>query len=207
MLYKEKHGLILITLLTRTVLEGNNLALSTILNDGFDKNRTCCFSGHRPEKLAQNGNINSPQIRRLISMLYLEIENTIENGYTNFITGMARGIDLWAAGYIYEKRIKNPDLKLICAIPYNGHGDSLKSSEKWEYDNIVDSADKVYILEDKYTQNCMQKRNRFMVDNSSKVIAVVDNYRSGTGQTIRYAKSKGIDVHIIDINKNAPILK
>lgn len=189
------------------MLEGKILTLKTISNDGFDINHTCCFSGHRPEKLAQSGNVNSPQIRRLISMLYLEIENTIENGYTNFITGMARGIDLWAAGYIFEKRIKNPNLKLICAIPYEGHGKNLKNAEKWEYDNIVASADKVYILENKYTKNCMQKRNHFMVDNSSKVIAVVDNYRSGTGQTIRYALSKGVDVHIIDINKNAPILK
>ena len=53
----------------------------------------------------------------------------------------------------------------------------------------------------------MQKRNYFMVDNSSKLIAVVDDYRSGTGQTIRYAENKGIDVSIIDINKNAPLLK
>lgn len=176
-------------------------------DDRFNINSTCCFSGHRPEKLAQNGDINSPQIRRLISMLYLEIENAIQDGYTNFITGMARGIDLWAAGYIFEKRIKNPRLKLICAIPYKGHGQNLKNAEKWEYDNIVASADKVFILEDKYTKNCMQKRNYFMVDNSSRLIAVVDNYRSGTGQTIRYAESKGIEVSVIDINKNAPLLK
>lgn len=183
------------------------MTLDSLSVNGLDINHTCCFSGHRPEKLALGGDVNSPQIRRLISMLYLEIESAIEDGYTNFITGMARGVDLWAAGYIYEKRIKNPDIKLICAIPYKGHGKSLKNSEKWDYDNIVASADKVYILEDKYTKTCMQKRNHFMVDNSSRIIAVVDNYRSGTGQTIRYANSKGIDVHIIDINKNAPLLK
>lgn len=183
------------------------MTLTSIANDGFDVKHTCCFSGHRPEKLTQNGNVNSPQIRRLVSMLYLEIENAIKEGYTNFITGMARGIDLWAAGYVYEKRVKNPDIKLICAIPYRDQGKKLRNAEKWEYDNIVASADKVYIMENEYTRNCMQKRNRFMVNNSSKVIAVVDNYRSGTGQTINYALSRGIDVHIIDINKNAPILK
>ena len=188
-------------------LEGNILALTSISNDGFDINHTCCFSGHRPEKLAQNGNVKSPQIRRLVSMLYLEIENAINEGYTNFITGMARGIDLWAAEYVYEKRVKNPNIKLICAIPYKDQGLKLRNAEKWEYDNIVASADKVYIMENEYTRNCMQKRNRFMVNNSSKIIAVVDNYRSGTGQTINYALSKGIDVHIIDINNNAPILK
>lgn len=183
------------------------MTLNLVSDDGFDIKHTCCFSGHRPEKLALGGDINSPQIRRLISMLYLEIENAIACGYTNFITGMARGVDLWAAGYIFEKRIRNPKLKLICAVPYKGHGGNLKNSEKWEYDNIVASANKVYTLENKYTKTCMQKRNYFMVDNSSKLIAVVDDYRSGTGQTIRYAENKGIDVSIIDINKNAPLLK
>ncbi len=183
------------------------MTFNLLSNDGFDLKHTCCFSGHRPEKLFQGGDINSPQIRRLISILYMEIENAIEQGYTNFITGMARGVDLWAAGYIYEKRAKNPNLKLICAIPYKGHGKYLKNSDKWEYDNITASADKVYVLEHKYTKDCMQKRNTFMVDNSSRIIAVVDNYRSGTGQTIRYAKNKGIEVRIIDINKNAPLLK
>ena len=38
-----------------------------------------------------------------------------------------------------------------------------------------------------------------MVDNSSLLVAVVDNYRSGTGQTINYARKKGIPVHIINV--------
>ena len=37
----------------------------------------------------------------------------------------------------------------------------------------------------------MQKRNEYMVNNSDYVIAVWDGKPSGTGNTVRYAESKG----------------
>ncbi len=37
-----------------------------------------------------------------------------------------------------------------------------------------------------------------MVDHSGKLIAVVSDYRSGTGATIRYARKQGIEVREID---------
>ena len=47
----------------------------------------------------------------------------------------------------------------------------------------------------------MQKRNKFMIDNSSRLIAAVSSYRSGTGQTIRLAEKAGIDIDVINIAK------
>jgi hypothetical protein len=40
-----------------------------------------------------------------------------------------------------------------------------------------------------------------MVDNSSKLIAMLSDYRSGTGQTVRYAQKSGIIVKLIEIDK------
>ena len=40
-----------------------------------------------------------------------------------------------------------------------------------------------------------------MVDHSSKLIGVVRDYKSGTGMTIRYAKKKGLNTNIIDLNE------
>ena len=37
-----------------------------------------------------------------------------------------------------------------------------------------------------------------MVDRSGTLIAVVSDYRSGTGATIRYAEKQGIEVRTID---------
>ena len=46
----------------------------------------------------------------------------------------------------------------------------------------------------------MQKRNRFMIDNSSRLIAAVSSYKSGTGQTIRLAEKAGIEIRVINIS-------
>ena len=60
------------------------------------RKRTVCFSGHRPEKLPLKGDSGATVIRYLKSILYKEILDSITAGYDRFITGLARGVDLWA---------------------------------------------------------------------------------------------------------------
>ena len=69
-----------------------------------------CFSGHRPEKLPEG------EGREILkSMLHLETENAIKDGARVFYTGMARGVDLYAAEMILDYRHRFPDIRLICA--------------------------------------------------------------------------------------------
>ena len=178
-----------------------------LINFNINKEHTCCFSGHRPEKLCGSGDLNSPELRRLLSVLRLAIENAVEEGYTTFLTGMARGIDMWSARFVLELKVKHPNLQLVCAIPYKGQNKSLKGAEKFDYNYIIESANDVICLSEVYTKTCMKDRNYFMVDNSSKLIAVVSNYRSGTGQTINYARKKLLDTKIIDTNENNSLIK
>ncbi len=77
------------------------------------KMHRCCFTGHRPEKLFL---VDS----EIIKELGREIKAAIERGYTTFISGMARGVDIWAAEIVLKLRKKNKDLHLICAFPYEG---------------------------------------------------------------------------------------
>ena len=163
--------------------------------------KTLCFSGHRPEKLPCNGDVNMQEIKMLMSILFLEIEQSVEEGYTNFITGVAKGVDIWAAKYIIKIKETNPDIKLICAVPYEGYGASWKGVDKWDLNIILDKADEKVIVSEVYSKLCMKARNEYMVDRSSKLIAVVCDYRSGTGQTIRYAQKKELDIKIIKANE------
>lgn len=169
--------------------------------------KTLCFSGHRPEKLPNGGDTSAPEVKRLISVLHLAIKEAIDEGYTSFITGVAKGIDIWAANYILNLKIDNPKIKLICVIPYQGHGDAWKGLDKWNIGHILEKADEIHTVSLCYTKTCMRLRNEYMVDRSSKLIAVVQNYRSGTGQTIRYAQKQGIDLRIIDITDNNEIFQ
>lgn len=164
--------------------------------------RTVCFSGHRPEKLVCGGDETNPVINRLKSMIYKEIYDSWKDGYTVFISGLARGVDMWAAEMVADLKRK-ADVKLICVKPYKNHGYNLKGVEKWRYNHILENADETVIICDEYRKNCMRLRNEYMIEHSSKLIAVVSDYRSGTGQTIRLAEKKGIESKIIDLNNNS----
>lgn len=57
--------------------------------------------------------------------------------------------------------------------------------------------DEVIVLQGHYTADCMNKRNKYVVENSSVVIACYNGKPSGTGNTIRFAKENGCKVRII----------
>ncbi|MBE6837751.1 MAG: DUF1273 domain-containing protein [Ruminococcus sp.] len=172
----------------------------------FDKNTTCCFSGHRPDKLPGNGDVvNSMALRRILSILRLSIEDAIKDGYKTFISGMAPGVDLWAASFIRDIHAKNPEINLVCVLPFREQKKSLHGEALYDYNLLLDSAAQVICLNDKYEAGCMRERNQFMIDNSSRLIAVVNSYRSGTGMTINMAKKQNVDIKIIDVNKNPAV--
>ncbi len=163
------------------------------------KEKTACFTGHRPEKLPGCKELNKPVLSIVKSMLYYQIYQAIESGYEYFISGVARGVDLWAALYVIEIKKKFPNIKLICAKPYEDHGNQFKGEDLWDFKNILAKADEIISVSKNYSPDCFRLRNCFMVDHSSRLIAVVDNYKSGTGQTISYANKKGIEVNIINV--------
>ena len=146
-----------------------------------------CFTGHRPEKLPGMGNDSSPLLQMLKSILYYQIYSSAEEGYEYFISGLARGVDLWAAEYVLEIKKKFPQIKLICAKPYPAHGSNFKGSDLFSLRNVLEKADEVVCVSDEYSRDCYKNRNYYMVDRSSKLIAMVNDYKSGTGQTISYA--------------------
>ena len=50
------------------------------------------------------------------------------------------------------------------------------------------------MVQQSYTPGCMQRRNRYMVDHASLLIAVNDGARGGTRSTIEYAFKRGVNV-------------
>ena len=67
---------------------------------------TCCFTGHRPEKL------QVPE-EMVIEKLDAAIQDAIRSGYRIFISGMAKGVDIWAAELVLRYRETNPQIQLI----------------------------------------------------------------------------------------------
>ncbi len=131
----------------------------------------CCFTGHRPEKL----NISEQEAKKL---LRTEIKKAINDGFVTFISGMARGIDMWAAEIVLEERKHNPDIHLICASPYEGFEKKWTIDEQLKYQHILSQADYVKFVCEHYSRSCFQIRNVYMVDRSSRVIAAYKESRA-----------------------------
>ena len=72
-----------------------------------------CFTGHRPEKLTVPESIVKRELEK-------EIRLAIADDMTVFISGMSRGVDLWAAEIVLHLRSQGLTVKLICAIPFEG---------------------------------------------------------------------------------------
>lgn len=157
-----------------------------------------CFSGHRPEKLPAGGDENAPVTKVLKSLLYKKITDSIDNGYTRFYIGGARGVDLWAGEMLMELKSLGKNIEIIVVLPYEGFTNSFKGYDKWIFGRLIYRADKIMTLSAKYYNGCMLRRNDYMVENSSALIAILSDYKSGTGHTVNTARRKGLAVDVIN---------
>ena len=157
------------------------------------------FTGHRPNKLG--GYQNNPISDYVKEKLTEKIEKCILDGVDNFISGMAIGVDTWAAEIVLQLKEKYSHIKLEAAIPFKGQEGKWPDFSQDIYNNILKKCDKITIVcEGTYAAWKMQKRNEYMVDNSDLVIAVWDGTTGGTKNCIKYARSQSKKV--IWINPN-----
>ena len=146
-----------------------------------------CFTGHRPEKLTRDE-------KSVMKDLEKEIRKAVSDGLNVFITGMARGVDIWAAQIVLKLRDEGCNVRLICTCPYEGFERSW--SQEWQkaYREILTVADFVKYVCNGYDPACFQIRNEWMVNHSARVIAVYNGENGGTKNTMDYAMKVGVPV-------------
>lgn len=156
----------------------------------FDISTACCFTGHRPDKL----NLSESECKE---KLKIYIEKAINDGFKTFISGMAKGIDVWAGEVVLELKKTYPDISLFLAYPFNGFNKGTTYKEKALIDYLKKSSSGKKVLQPSYSKSSFQKRNMWMVDNSSLVLAFYNGTPGGTLNTINYAKKQNTEVIII----------
>lgn len=159
---------------------------------------TCCFTGHRPNKLPWGYREKGIKFFAFKRNLKKIIKSAIKNGYKYFISGMALGSDIICAEIVLDLKEKFPNIELECAIPCQNQTEKWVSDYLIRYNNILSKADKItYVSHLNYFKGCMIKRNMYMLNNSSLLIAVYNGSFGGTKQTIDKAKEKQINIKII----------
>ena len=155
------------------------------------KEKTCCFTGHR--------NLPEKKIEHIIKRLNDETDELIRHGVTDFISGGAFGFDLIAASLIISKKEMGAGIRLIFALPCRNQDENWISDQKLFYYNLISEADEVRYISEEYSPGCMKKRNHYMVDNSGHCICALLREKSGTAQTVNFARKNGL--HIINVAK------
>lgn len=165
----------------------------------MDRQKTCCFSGHRAAKLPWGSNELDP---RCIS-LKRELANTLEalyaSGTRHFICGMALGSDMYFAEAVIAMRRVHPDVTLEAAIPCPEQAERWEAGQRARYERLVDECDVKTVVSQRYTPDCMDKRNRYMIDNSSVLVVVFGGGTGGTFNTIRHAIREGLRIVELDV--------
>ena len=155
----------------------------------FDGTRRCtaCFTGHRELP---------PDIRELEERTEQAIRDLYARGIRYFGAGGARGFDALASFRVLDLRAELPDLRLILVLPfpeqYRQEG-NWSREELEQYETLLARADKTVTLEEGYSAGVYWRRNRYLVDRASVCVSYLQRLRSGTGNTVRYARSQGLE--------------
>lgn len=152
----------------------------------MDRQKVCCFTGHRA--------IASADLTQLTKRLDKTIVELIQKGVVFFGTGGACGFDVLAAKAVLRQKEKNKAVKLIMVLPCRDQDARWNDEEKREYRWVLDAADKVVCLSERYYDGCMAQRNLHLVEHSGVCVAYMKHGRSGTSQTVRLAHERGLTV-------------
>lgn len=163
--------------------------------------KICCYTGHRPKKFSFQYNENHPDCVRIKHLIQEETEKAIHQGYDIFVSGMALGVDMWAAEAVLCLKEKYPFIQLEAAVPCLNQERTWPASSQMRYQGILHQADTVYyVSQEAYQPYLMIERDKYMVDKSSRLIAVFDGSKGGTKHTYDYAVKKGREITRIDPN-------
>ena len=156
------------------------------------------FTGHRPKKFPWKYDESDPECVALKEAIARKVSEFASGGIVHYLSGMAEGVDLWAAQAVLELREQNRAVKLHCILPCTNQADKWPDSSQERYRAILNRADSIWYVSREYHKNCMLERNRFMVKHSTILFAVYNGEpRGGTAATIRYARKLCREIFVL----------
>ena len=159
------------------------------------RKNACCFTGHRE--------IPPEDREPLRAALLSEIQRLYaEKGVTEFYIGGARGFDTMAAEAVLKIRDALP-VRLDFRVRCKGQIERGVFAEMRRYREILKQADTAEFLFERYTPDCMLRRDDAMVARSGYCVCYLRDpaaKRGGTAYTVRRAKKERLEViHLIPV--------
>lgn len=158
------------------------------------------FTGYREWKLPFSA--EDERMTKLKDCITQKVFELAKDGADIFYSGMALGVDTYAAESVLEAKKSYPDIKLIAVIPCPEQDLKWTDAQKQKYRELLAKCDKVLTISPQYDSECMHRRNRALVDLCDALVAVYDGMSGGTRYTVDYAKKSGrmvIEINLDDL--------
>ena len=139
--------------------------------------KVCAFTGHR--NLAGT-DFDEHLLERVVF-------NLVKTGTTRFLCGMAVGFDMKAAQAVLALK-ERYDIELVACLPCTNQSERFSARSKELYDRILEKCDEIVVLDREYKAGCMQRRDRYMVDNCDVLVSFLRKNSGGTYYTVNYAR-------------------
>ncbi len=150
--------------------------------------KSICFTGHRKIKPTE----------QLRDKLLNRLELLIQNSATVFYAGGAYGWDIICELAVLKMKERYPQIKLLLILPCSAEEQTLNWNNlcKKQYYYILNNADSIEYVSEHYTNDCMKRRNARLIELADCCVCYYNenDKRSGTGQTVRMARRKGINI-------------
>lgn len=146
-----------------------------ILNNDFEKMKSCCFIGHR----------NLYDKREIFSLMIQKIERLILDGFSIFFFGGYGDFDDICFSAVRELKGKYSYIKTIYYQAYYKPHDTNMGFLKAKYDCIIYPE-----IEEKPKRFAIVYRNREIIDHSDFCIFFCSFSYGGAYQALQYAKHK-----------------
>ena len=166
---------------------------------------TCCFTGHREAKLPWGDREQDPRCLELKANIAKAVCAAYDEGIRHYIVGMASGCDLYFAEAVLHLRSVHPDITLEAAVPFPAQAENWRTELRARYQTLLLQCDQRTLVSETYDRACFMRRNRYMVDASRMLIAASNGQSGGAENTIRYAKSKGLEIVRIPLYDPTPL--
>lgn len=149
--------------------------------------KACSFTGHR--------RINPEHLSKICGLLERAISYAYSEGVRTFYSGGAVGFDMLAAREVIRFRMTHPDVRLVMLLPCIEQAEHWSVRQREDYEHLLRFADETVYVSEQYSPDCMKRRNAELVRRADMLVAYASNMRSGTGQTVNFAKKAGISVY------------
>ena len=163
------------------------------------------ITGHRPNGLPKEYgyNLNNEAWTKLKEYIEATIEECYKYATPNeeltLVTGMALGVDTVFWEVADKLRKSNKNIKIEAAVPFVGQEKKWIHESQKQYKQMLSESDKVTIVsEGGFATYKMMARNRYMVNKSDIIIAVMCKETGVTAQCVKYAKEH--NKVVIEIN-------